>query len=76
MEVLWVDIDYMDRYMDFSIDYSRYPNLTDFVLNSLHPKEMHFVPIIDVGIATRPDNNPVYEIGAKRDAYFKSGYTN
>lgn len=61
MEVLWSDIDYMDRHLDFSINTVRYPNLTDFVLNTLQPKAVHFVPILDVGIGARPDNNPVYE---------------
>ena len=66
MEVLWSDIDYMDRYLDFTIDQSRYPNLTDFVLNTLRPRGVHFVPILDVGIGSTPDNNPVYSEGITR----------
>ena len=50
MEVLWTDIDYMDRYIDFMVDKERYPTITDFIKNTLNANNVHFVPIIDAGI--------------------------
>ena len=49
---MWMDIDYMLDYKDFTVDSSRYnyPLLNAF-LDSLHEKGQRFIPITDAGIA-------------------------
>jgi alpha-glucosidase (family GH31 glycosyl hydrolase) len=52
LDVLWSDIDYMDRYRDFTYDKEgAYKDLDDFVTNKLQQNDRHYVPIIDAGIA-------------------------
>ena len=76
MEVLWTDIDYMDRYIDFSIDKPRYPDFAKFVDETLHPHNVHFVPIIDAGVSANRTDDPIFFEGLKMHAYFTSGYNN
>lgn len=52
LDAQWVDIDYMDTYEDFSYDHKDFGTLPD-VVKELHAKKMHFVPILDAGIAKR-----------------------
>lgn len=49
LEVVWGDIDYMHKWVDFTIDEERYGGLPEFV-NDLHKKKMKWVPIIDAGL--------------------------
>ena len=60
MEVLWTDIDYMDRYIDFSIDKPRYPDFAKFVDETLHVNNVHFVPIIDAGVSANRTDDPIF----------------
>jgi alpha-glucosidase (family GH31 glycosyl hydrolase) len=53
LDVQWSDIDYLQSYRDFTHDPVRYADLPDFI-NELHTKSMHYVPILDAGIAKRP----------------------
>jgi alpha-glucosidase (family GH31 glycosyl hydrolase) len=50
LDAQWVDIDYMQDYRDFTYDTKDFAGLPGFV-DGLHAKAMHFVPIIDAGIA-------------------------
>lgn len=51
LEAMWSDIDYMDRYMDFTIDNETYPlqKLRTFVDN-LHSNDQKFIMILDPGM--------------------------
>mmetsp|Transcript_43925 Transcript_43925/g.42451 ORF Transcript_43925/g.42451 Transcript_43925/m.42451 type:complete len:99 (+) Transcript_43925:526-822(+) len=53
LDVQWSDIDYMFNYRSFTVDQSRFADLGTFV-DDLHTKGMHYVPIVDAGIAYRP----------------------
>ena len=50
LDTQWSDIDYMDNYKDFTYDPVNFKGLGDFV-NDLHDKDMHYIPILDAGIA-------------------------
>ena len=52
MDVLWSDIDHMDRYRDFTFDKAgNYKDLDTFINKTLHANNRRYVPIIDAGIA-------------------------
>jgi alpha-glucosidase len=51
LETIWLDIDYMDQYRDFSLDPVTFPpsEVKDF-FGWLHGNNQHFVPIVDGAI--------------------------
>lgn len=51
LETIWVDIDYMDQYRDFTVDPVTFPlsGVKEF-FDYLHSKNQHFVPIVDAAI--------------------------
>lgn len=51
LETIWVDIDYMDQYRDFTVDPVTFPlsGVKDF-FDFIHSKNQHFVPIVDSAI--------------------------
>ncbi|KAF1851321.1 glycoside hydrolase family 31 protein [Cucurbitaria berberidis CBS 394.84] len=51
METIWLDIDYMDQYRDFTLDPVTFPSsgVADF-FGWLHEHNQHFVPIVDGAI--------------------------
>ena len=51
LDTLWSDIDYMDRYRDFTYNTKEFEGLPDFIKDKLHAKHMHYIPIVDAGIA-------------------------
>jgi alpha-glucosidase (family GH31 glycosyl hydrolase) len=69
--VQWSDIDYMDRYRDFTIDNKSWAGLSEFV-DEIHNRSMHFVPIIDAGIALADlGDYSTYDEGHKQDIFIK-----
>lgn len=62
----------MHEYKDFTIDPLNFADLPSFV-DGLHAKNLHYVPILDAGIAQREDGNyTVYNDGKARDVYIKA----
>ncbi|PSN67081.1 hypothetical protein BS50DRAFT_600606 [Corynespora cassiicola Philippines] len=51
METIWLDIDYMDQYRDFTTDPVTFPQsgVKEF-FDFLHSNNQHFVPIVDAAI--------------------------
>ncbi|CAO2658127.1 Nn.00g073870.m01.CDS01 [Neocucurbitaria sp. VM-36] len=51
LETIWLDIDYMDQYRDFTVDPVTFPasGVADF-FGWLHGNNQHFVPIVDGAI--------------------------
>ncbi|KAF2713564.1 glycoside hydrolase family 31 protein [Pleomassaria siparia CBS 279.74] len=51
LETIWVDIDYMDQYRDFTLDPHTFPpsGVKDF-FDWIHGNNQHFVPIVDSAI--------------------------
>ena len=52
LDVMWNDIDYMDKYKNWTTDPVRYPS-DDFkkFVTGLHAQGKRFVPIVDAGVA-------------------------
>lgn len=67
LDYICMDIDYMDRYIDFTINKKRFPDMKGYV-KKLKQKGVRLVPIIDAGVKIEP-NNPTYEEGVKK-GYF------
>lgn len=73
LDSVCMDIDYMDRYIDFTINEKRFPNFTDYVFE-MKKKGIHLVPIIDAGVKVEPGNE-VYEEGVK-NGFFCTNHEN
>ena len=75
MDVLWSDIDHMDRYRDFTFDKDgNFKGLDSFVRDTLHKNNRRYVPIVDAGIAiVRDGSYSAFDEGLKNDVFIKSG---
>ncbi|XP_035210738.1 lysosomal alpha-glucosidase-like isoform X2 [Stegodyphus dumicola] len=73
LDVQWNDIDYMDRYKDFTYDKEAFKGLPEFV-NDLHDKGMHYVIMTDPGISNseKPGTYPPYDEGVKNNIFIKN----
>ncbi len=67
LEYVCMDIDYMDRFIDFTVNKRRFPDLPGFVAE-LKTRGIRLVPIVDAGIKIEP-GNPVYDEGVEK-GYF------
>ena len=70
LDYICMDIDYMDRYIDFTVDKKRFPDLKAYV-TKLKNKGIRLVPIVDAGIKIEP-GNPVYEEGVSKGYFCKN----
>ncbi len=79
LDYICMDIDYMDRYRDFSFNGKNFPSIGDFVAE-MRGRGVRLVPIVDAGIKVEP-GDPVYEEGVKggffcrnkEGGFFKAG---
>lgn len=53
LDTQWTDIDYLNNYRDFTYDNVSFNGLPEFI-DELHSKDMHYIPILDLGISHRP----------------------
>ncbi|MCQ2538933.1 MAG: alpha-glucosidase [Acetatifactor sp.] len=67
MDMLYMDIDYMQGYKDFTVNPEEFPDFKAFV-SEMKEAKIHPVPIIDAGVKIE-DGYDVYEEG-KRNGYF------
>lgn len=69
-DVIWLDINYMDKYKIFTFDPKSFPNPSK--LNAdLHSEGFHTIWMIDPGVAAQP-GYAVFDEGSKRDAWVKT----
>lgn len=61
LDWICMDIDYMDRYIDFTVNRKRFPDLKSYA-QRLKAKGIRLVPIVDAGVKIEP-NNETYETG-------------
>lgn len=67
LDMICMDIDYMQSYADFTIDKARFPDLGKLAAD-LKAEGIRLVPIIDAGIRC-DDNDPVCREGLEK-SYF------
>lgn len=67
LDSIYLDIDYMERYKDFTVDTERFPNLKRLA-EEYREQGIHLVPIIDAGVKVE-DGYSVYEEGVE-NGYF------
>lgn len=67
LDMVYMDIDYMQDYKDFTVNKERFPDFTVFV-REMREAKIHLVPIIDAGVKIEK-GYPVYEEGVK-NGYF------
>ena len=67
IDAIYLDIDYMDAYKNFTVDENRFPNFEDFI-RKYKDRGVRLVPIIDAGCKIEADY-PVYEEGVEKGFY-------
>lgn len=67
LDAVYLDIDYMEAYKDFTVSEERFPHFKAFV-EEMKEQHVHLVPIIDAGVKIE-DGYAVYEEG-KTKGYF------
>lgn len=71
-DVQWNDIDYMDKFMDFTYESKKFDTLPDLV-RDLHAHNQRYVMILDPGISsTQPEGSyRPFDEGVKRGVFIK-----
>lgn len=69
LDAVYLDIDYMEAYKDFTVDKERFPDLERFA-SEMKQEHVHLVPIIDAGVKIEKDY-PVYEEGVENGYFCK-----
>lgn len=69
LDMIYLDIDYMERYKDFTIDRERFPDF-ELLVEELKEQKIHLVPIIDGGVKVEAGYD-VYEEGVKNGYFCK-----
>ena len=70
LDSIYLDIDYMERYKDFTVDTERFPNLKGLATD-MKEQGIHLVPIIDAGVKIE-DGYDVYEEGVQNKYFCKN----
>ncbi len=70
IDSIYMDIDYMDSYKDFTVNKERFPDLKK-LSSDMREQGIHLVPIIDAGVKIE-DGYEVYEEGLKKDYFCKN----
>ncbi|KAF9104188.1 hypothetical protein BGX27_010206 [Mortierella sp. AM989] len=72
LDGVWIDIDYMDSFKDFTYDEARFPKARIRALaENLAANNQNMVLIIDPGIPVLPGYEP-YDIGMKNDVFIRT----
>ena len=71
LDSIYLDIDYMKDYRDFTVDPEKFPDLPGLAAD-LKAQNLHLVPIIDAGVKIEP-GDPVYESGKEGGYFAKDG---
>lgn len=69
LEAIYLDIDYMDNYKDFTISEKNFPDFDNFI-KEMADQHIHLVPIIDAAIK-KEDGYDVYEEGVAGNYFCK-----
>lgn len=69
LDSVYLDIDYMERYKDFTINEETFPDFAAFT-EEMKAQHIHLVPIIDAAVKVE-EGYPVYEEGIKKGYFCK-----
>ncbi len=69
LDMIYMDIDYMERYKDFTVNQENFPDFKAFV-DDMKAQDLHLVPIIDAGVKIE-DGYDIYEEGVKNNYFCK-----
>ena len=69
LDAVVLDIDYMERYKDFTVDAQRFPHFADFAAE-MKAQGIRLVPIIDAGVKIE-EGYDVYEEGVEKNYFCK-----
>lgn len=70
LDSIYLDIDYMEDYKDFTVDNKKFPNLEKLV-SDMKSEGIHLVPIIDAGVKIQ-DGYDIYEEGVNKNYFCKN----
>ena len=70
LDSIYLDIDYMERYKDFTVDKERFPDLEKLAAD-MKSEGIRLVPIIDAGVKIE-EGYEVYEDGVKNNYFCKN----
>ena len=69
LDMIYLDIDYMERYQDFTVSEQRFPHL-DKLVSDMKRRGIHLIPIIDAAVKQQ-EGYRVYEEGRDRGYFCK-----
>ena len=69
LSMIYLDIDYMERYKDFTVDESSFPEFPKFV-DEMRARGIHLVPIIDAGVKVE-EGYDIYDEGVEKGYFVK-----
>ena len=69
LDMIYLDIDYMDHFKDFTVNRERYPDFEGFV-KSMRSRGIHLIPIIDAAVK-KEDGYPIYDEGHEKGFFCK-----
>lgn len=69
LDMIYLDIDYMDNYKDFTVSNERFADFDEFV-SDMKAQDIHPVPIIDAGVKIE-DGYDIYEEGVAGNYFVK-----
>lgn len=69
IDMVYMDIDYMEDFKDFTINETRFPDFKSFV-DEMKSQNIHLVPIIDAGVKIE-DGYDIYEEGCAKGYFCK-----
>ena len=70
LDSIYLDIDYMERYKDFTVDEERFPDLKGLAAD-MQAEGIHLGPMIDAGVKIE-DGYSVYEEGVEKNYFCKN----
>ncbi len=70
IDAIYLDIDYMEDYKDFTVNNDRFPDFKAFVAE-MKQQDIRLVPIIDAGVKIQ-EGYDVYEEGVKNNYFCKN----
>lgn len=70
IDAVYLDIDYMDNYKDFTVSEEKFPQFKSFA-DEMKARDIHLVPIIDAGVKIEKGYD-VYEEGVKNNYFCKN----